>query len=359
MTEQLVREHDVTTQQQQMPLNRPADIKVPNVPINPKQPILSQQTQISAQSEIPTVNSRQTKLDDLRSDMKTSRLEPTGDMHLRTSNLDDIRTSKTQDFKTSDMRETMAESIYRPSGGIQQSGTLMNEQTANYSQITVIDKKLIVEKVNETHFETQYVQKTIPVSQQVQNEKTYVTAIQETRRVPVTKLIEVIEQVPIKVVEEVIEYKTIPVTKFEEVIEQVPVKKYVPRTEYKKVPITKLIERTENVSVKRVEEKIEYVDIVMTNPIQPQLLDTYQEQYSGTIQGSYIASSNVGGQVSGTAGTTGFAGATGTAGTSGFTGTAGTSGFTGTAGTTGFTGGASGQGFTSTNINAKGSVQKL
>jgi hypothetical protein len=295
----------VTTQQQQLPLNRPADIKIPSVPIQ-QQP-LSQQTQISGQKDI----SRQSKLEELRSDLKNSRLEAKDDMNLSTRKIDDMRTSKMEDIRTSrmeDMRDTMAESTVRQSGGIMQS------QTANYSQFTVIDKKLIVEKISEVHFETQYVQKTIPVAKEIQNELTVVTAVQETKRVPVTKLVEIVEQVPIKVVEEVIEYKTIPVTKFEEVIEQVPVKKYVPRTEYKKVPVTKLVERTENVSVKRVEEKIEYVDIVTVSPIQPMPLDNYSGQHSGIIQGSYLASSSMSSNVSGTAGMTSSAGMTSTGG---------------------------------------------
>jgi len=165
-----------------------------------------------------------------------------------------------------------------------QQGSLSHTQTANYNQITVIDRKLIVEKVAETHFETQYIQKTVSVPTPVQNEVTLVTAIQETRRVPVTKLVEVIESVPIKVVEEVVEYKTIPVTKFEEVIEQVPVKKFVQRIEYKKVPCSKLVERTEHINVKRVEEKIEYVTITTTNPINPVPLDSYKEQNTGIIE---------------------------------------------------------------------------
>jgi hypothetical protein len=275
----LVRERDVTTNQQQMPINKPGDIKVPSVPLQAQSATLNQQL---SQQTSSNYNAKETLPRDT----------------LRSSKIDESRQSRLED-----MRETMGESNIRTTTGTREStyGTgmttgfstgLRETQTANYSQITVIDKKLIVEKINEVHFETQYVQKTIPVAKELTNEMTIVTAVQETRRVPVTKLVEIVEQVPIKVVEEVMEYKTIPVTKFEEVIEQVPVKKYVPRTEYKKVQVTKLVERTENVSVRRVKEEIEYVDIVTVNPINPTPLDNYHEKHSGIIQSSYMAQSS-------------------------------------------------------------------
>jgi hypothetical protein len=291
MTDQIVREHDVTSQQQQLPIDRPADIKIPTIPSVP----IQQQSQLSSQNynkemSHPITSTRASKLEDMRT---TSRLEGMQSSKLegdyRSSKLEggDMRITRLEgDMRSSkldDLRDTVAGSTFQHSGAFRES------QTANFSQITVIDKKLIVEKINETHFETQYVQKTIPVAKEVLNEMTVVTGIQETRRVPVTRLVEVIEQVPIKVVEEVIEYKTIPVTKFEEVIEQVPVKKYVPRTEYKKVPVTKLVERTENVSVKRVEEKIEYITLTCMNPIQPVPLDSFNESHSGIIQGSMLS----------------------------------------------------------------------
>jgi hypothetical protein len=216
------------------------------------------------------ISGQQTQQGKFGTDLKTSTIGETKEFRESIKEGKDIRESR-------DIRETMAES--------------RGPSITSISQIQTIDKKIVVEKINETHFETQYVQKTVPVATAVQNEVTIVTAIQETKRVPITRLVEVVEQVPIKVVEEVIEYKTIPVTKFEEVIEQVPVKKWVPRTEYKKVPVTKLVEKTENVSVKRVEEKVEYQTITILNPINPVPLDSFTEAHSGVIQGSTIHSS--------------------------------------------------------------------
>jgi len=310
MTDQIVREQNVTSQQQQIPIDRPADIKVPNIPSVP----IQQQSQLSSQNynkemSHPITSTRASKLEDMRT---TSKLEGMHNSQLqgaeyRSGKLEgDFRSSKLEGGFTSskidggdmritrlegDLRSTKFDDLRDTVAGttFQQSGAFRESQTANFSQITVIDKKLIVEKINETHFETQYVQKTIPVAKEVLNEMTVVTGIQETRRVPVTRLVEIIEQVPIKVVEEVIEYKTIPVTKFEEVIEQVPVKKYVPRTEYKKVAVTKLVERTENVSVKRVKEEIEYITFTCMNPIQPVPFESFNEAHSGIIQGSSLA----------------------------------------------------------------------
>jgi hypothetical protein len=271
MTE-LARERDVITNQQQMPLSKQGDIKIPSVPIQPQSTTLNQQTQFSQQTS-SNFNAKETLPRDT----------------LRSSKLDQSRHSRHED-----MRETLVDSNIRTSTGITTgySAGLKETQTANYSQATIIDKKIIVGKISEVHFETQYVQQTIPVAKEITNELTMVTAIQETRRVPVTKLVEYVEQVPIKVVEEVMEYKTIPVTTFEEVIEQVPVKKYVPRTEYQKVQVTKLVERTENVNVKRVKEEIEYVDIVTVNPINPTPIDSYHEKHSGIIQSSHMTTSS-------------------------------------------------------------------
>jgi len=185
--------------------------------------------------------------------------------------------------RTSDIRISNVDTA-----GSLRTSNITHQIGTNLSAVTLIDKKIIVEKIAETHFETQYVQKTIGIPTPIQQELTLVTAIQETKKVPVTKLVEVVEQVPIKVVEEVIEYKTIPVTRFEEVIEQVPVKKFVPRTEYKKVPVTKLVERTENVSVKRVEERTDYVTFTTTTPINPTPLENFHEAHSGIIHRSSV-----------------------------------------------------------------------
>jgi hypothetical protein len=302
MTEQLERNVDISEQQQQPRLGeRTSDIKVINPPlkqtISKEFPSVSQSKgQLSREynqqmsgSQITGGNQTLGVGQTYTSSQVMGGTEPLGGTQFSAQG-QTYRTqgSKLQDYQdirntqasvSDDLRETVTETKIRPS-----EFKTVSSSAANYSQYTVIDKKIIVEKVSETHFENQYVTKTITVPTPILNEITLVTAIEETRRVPVTRLVEVIEQVPIKVVEEVVEYKTIPITKFEEVIEQVPVKKYVPRTEYKKVPVSKLVERTENVSVKKVEERIEYVTITMTNPIKPVPLDSFNEQYSAVIQ---------------------------------------------------------------------------
>jgi hypothetical protein len=173
-----------------------------------------------------------------------------------------------------------------PSGTI----TAQSSHTAELSEekIKVVDKKVIVEKIPETHFETKYVTKTIPVSVPVQEERTVVTAVQETKEIPVTKFVERIETVPIKKVEQVTEYKTVPVTKLEEVIENIPVKKIVAHTEYQKVPVTKLVEKIENVPVTRVEPVTHYEQVTTTTPVKP----TNVENFNATVATESISSSS-------------------------------------------------------------------
>ena len=136
--------------------------------------------------------------------------------------------------------------------------------------VRTLDKKVIVETVPETHFETKYVTKTVPVVTPVQTQHTVVTAVQETKEIPVTKFVERIENVPIKKIEAVTEYKTVPVTKLEEITETIPVKKVVAHTEYQKIPVTRLVETIENVPVKRVEQITEYQTVTVTRPVNPQ-----------------------------------------------------------------------------------------
>jgi len=72
-----------------------------------------------------------------------------------------------------------------------------------------IDQKLITQTIPETHMETKYVTQTVPVQHPVTTERTVVTGVQETKQIPVTKLEERIEHIPVKTVVPHTEYQTV------------------------------------------------------------------------------------------------------------------------------------------------------
>jgi hypothetical protein len=154
-------------------------------------------------------------------------------------------------------------------GPISSSVQQLHTTQVEAESIKTIDKKVIVETVPETHFETKYVTKTVPVVTSVQTQHTMVTAVQETKEIPVTRFVERIENVPIKKFETITEYKTVPVTKLEEITENIPVKKVVAHTEYQKIPVTRLVETIENIPVKRIEQVTEYQTVTVTRPVNP------------------------------------------------------------------------------------------
>jgi hypothetical protein len=163
------------------------------------------------------------------------------------------------------------------------------------SEVRTIEKKVITETVPEVHYETRYIEQKVPVAKAVTTQKEVVTAVQETKEIPVTKFVEQTERVPVKRVEQVTETKTVPVTRLEEVTENIPVKKVIAHTEYQKVPVTRLQEKTEYVDVKKTVPVTEYQTVTVTTPVNPQVSGNINASASMTQQ-TCTTSSNLQGQ---------------------------------------------------------------